>query len=157
MRSSLVLTAVVAVASLGCGGLMGYGKEVGSTPVMNGAPFTVSYTAGNDQPHQLWLDYDLALSGDWKVTGSVDATAAGAPAGHWDLDFTDSGAPIVGQGSRDTLNSVESNINGSGSARGTIWLTALPAQPKGTTVDLAGTFTGGPQTAINSMRLVVTE
>jgi hypothetical protein len=95
------------------------------------------------------------LSGDWLVTGGVDASVGGKPVGHWDLDFKKDGGPM--SASRVTLNSGESEINGKGSAHGTIWLTKLPPQTAGTKVDLTGTFTAGPQTQINTMRLVVTE
>ena len=155
MRASGGVAAVLGLFGLGCSGMMGYGKEVASTPVNNASAFTVSYTPATDKPHQLWLDYDLTLNGDWLVTGDVDVAAAGTSIAHGSLDFKKEGSPM--SSSRVTLNSVESEMNGNGSARGTIWLKELPSQPAGTKVDVTGTFTAGPQTAVNSMRLVVTE
>ncbi len=150
-------TLVLVAAMLGCGGLMGYGKEVGFTTATNAAPFSLSYTPATNLPHQVWLDYDLTLNGDWKVTGNVDAATSGASAGTWTLDFTSDGSPIVGGSGRVTLNSFETNVNGSGSAKGTIYLFEIPGQPTGTPVDVTGTFTAGPSTTINSLRLVVTD
>ena len=156
MNRSLA-TFVLVVATLGCGGMMGYGNEVGSTAITSGAPLSVSYVPASNLPHQVWLDYDLTLNGDWKVTGNVDAFAAGAPVGSWVVDFTADGSPVQGGSGRVTLNSFETNVGGSGSAKGTIYLFEIPGSPTGTAVDLSGSFSAGPSTSINSMRLVVTD
>ena len=141
---------------LGCSGLMGYGTELGSTTIQPPGVFSMTVQTVSDEPHSLWLDYDVSFTGgDYDVTGTIEASTGGSSLASWPVTLNSTGSPVGG--GRLTLNSSNSNIMGKGSARATIFLVDLPKQAKGTSIDLNGSFTPMAGTTIHSLRLVVTD
>lgn len=148
--------AVVAVVSLGCAGLVGYGAEQARVPVTSGVGWGTSYTARSDAPHQLWLDYDLrSTGGRYSVNGPIDTSVGGAPGQSWAMNFTDTGSPV--SGGRVSYNGKSTSMVGNYSASGSIWLVELPAVPAGTVVDVSGLWTLAPNTTATQLDVVVTD
>jgi len=145
--------AVAVVFVLGCSGMMGYGEEISKTSISSGAPFTASVVTIADQPHQLWLNYDLTSAGDFEVDGSLEAKVGGKSIGQWTLQHRPGQPPIVGETSEFSLNTYQLGDRNSG----TVWMTELPAQPAGTTVEITGTWTAAPNTQVSILELIVTD
>jgi hypothetical protein len=154
--TTLAVLSCVSLLVLGCSGLMGYGTELGSTTIQPPGVFSLTVQTVSDEPHNLWLDYDVSFTGgDYQVTGTIDASSGGTNLASWPVNLNSAGAPIGG--GRLTLNASDSNIMGKGSARATIFLVDLPKQVQGTSIDLNGSFTPMAGTTIHSLRLVVTD
>lgn len=149
LRKSLV--AGLGVLVLGCGGMMGYGTEVGRTAVRSGKPVSLSYTAAHSEPHALWFAVDLKSSGAYGASGQLSAGST-----TWQVDLDKSGSPIVGESGRRTLNWTEVNAGKGTKARGKLYGTELPAVPAGTKVTLQGTLKLSPGTR-GKLELVVTD
>ncbi len=155
MRIAMALGALV--LALGCGGLMGFGNEMGRGQASSGTPFSFSFTTNTDQPHQLWLDYELTSTGPFEVTGPLEAKVNGQSVGTWTLDLRPDQAPIVGETTQMSMNSMNSSVNGNYTASATVWLTEVPAQPQGTTVEISGTWTAGASTTVTRLEPIATD
>ena len=148
--------ALGAVMALGCAGMMVYGKEQSAVTAQPGTPCSLNYQAADGEPHNLWLDYSVAYGGgDYSVTGPITATSGGNSLGSWTMNLSREGSPV--SGGRFVINSTSSSTGAQGNAKATIFLVELPAQPTGTAVTVAGTFSAGAGTTVHNLRLVVTD
>lgn len=143
------------VLATGVGGLLGPGEEVISTPISLGQPFTLTYVQDGDQKYEAWLEVDVSYSAGYNLTGTLLLSEGGAAFGQYTLNETGDGSPVTERSSSKRFNWVSSNINGSGSASGTVSLFPLPARTANGQVTISGTVQGSPGTTVNSIRLFV--
>ena len=143
---------------LGCSGVLGYGEEVGAATLASGQPFEVVFTPNAEalEGHTVWLSYNIDHSQPYRLHGSMELEQDGAVLQTWQVDFTKVGSPIVGESGRMTMNTSEAQINGKGSARGTVRMTALPKLGPGDAI-LRGTVSADAGTRFTNTRIVVTD
>jgi len=159
MRRAAASTAALALWSLlGCSGILGYGEELGASAVQSGQDFNIDFSPNSEalDGHTVWLSYNIDHNQPYRIQGSFELVQQEAVVETWQVDFTSNGSPVVGESGRYTMNTSESQVNGKGSARGTIRLTALPElldEPS----KLRGTLTADPGTRIQNTRVVVTD
>lgn len=150
--------ALVVWSGLGCSGIMGYGEELGASTVQSGQDFTIDFSPNPEalDGHTVWLSYNIDHKQPYRIQGSFELWQQDAVVQTWQVDFTNNGSPVVGGSGRFTMNTSESQINGKGSARGTIRLTALPALLDEPAV-VRGMLTADSGTRVQNTRVVVTD
>jgi len=118
------------------------GEEVASTPVTFNQPFTVSYVQQGSQKYAAWLEVDVSYTSGYRITGTVLLSENNAPFGQYTLDEDGEGCPVEERDDTTRWEWSSENLDGSGSAGGTVLLFPIPARAAGGTVTISGTFTG---------------
>lgn len=147
-----------AASLLGCMRLVGYGDEIAGADVALGAPFELAYTPKSNEPHQLWLSYDVEYQGgDFRLQGPFTAQRGTEALGSWTLALGAEGGPIEGVSSRKSLKTTTVTRNDQGSMSSTVHLVEVAGSPAGEPVMIRGTWTPAPGTTVKALRLVVTD
>ncbi|WP_428267722.1 hypothetical protein [Haliangium sp.] len=154
----IMLLVAVGGAVSGCNWLLGYGEEVAREQVSAGTPFEVTFTPQSDEPHQLWLAYDVAFQGeDFALQGPFEAAQDGETLGQWTLELATETGPVQGARSRRARNTVKILYEDRGTMKSTVRLVELPSLPAGHPVTIRGDWTTAPGTTANALELVVTD
>lgn len=142
----------------GCMRLFGYGDEIAGADIALDAPFEVAYTPKSNEPHQLWLTYDVEYQGsDFQLRGPFTAQRGTEALGTWTLALGAEEGPIEGVSSRKSLKTTTITSNDQGSMSSTVHLVELAGSTAGEPVMIRGTWTPAPGTTVKALRLVVTD
>ena len=132
----------------------GMGEEVVSTPITPGQPFSLSYIQSGSQKYKAWLEVDLTFSAGYSLSGNVLLSENNQPFGQYTVAEDGDGSAVQERDEVIRTGWTSSQVNGSGSASGTVSLFPLPARADGSTVTLSGTLNAPPGTT-GSIRLII--
>lgn len=133
------------------------GEEVGAADIALGQQFQVAYTQSGDTQYEIWLDVDVAYSQGYQLNGPINISVNNQHVGQYQLAETGDGSPIQGRNVSKRAPWSSTNLNGSGSASGKVFLFTLPAYDDGASISVWGTINGSPGLTPNRLRLMVTE
>ena len=151
----LLLACIAGGAFVATSGMFaGPGEEVVSTPITPGQPFTLSYVQSGSQKYKAWLEVDIAYTSGYSLSGTVLLSENNQPFGQYTVAETGSSSAVQERDDATRTSWTSTNVNGSGSASGTVSLFPIPSRGDGSTVTLSGTL-AAPAGTTGSIRLIV--
>lgn len=152
--------AALLLNGLACSGMMGTTYHTAS--VSPGTPTTINAAAPGDGTVSVWMNYDLShtkpASGDaWKVGGPIQVKHVGSVVHNDAVNYSDSRGPMQSGGSRVTLKTVEKNMNGVGSASGSVFLLKVPNVKAGEDVSVTTTLHVPPNVTVGKLELELSQ
>ncbi len=117
------------------------GRELGTTYVTPGMPFTLQYNQSGSEETRVWLDLDVSYTQGARFTGPLAVRVNGTPIAQYNVDFQAEGeckSPVREATSSVCYNWVSSNVNSNGSLSGQTRMFTIPAQPAGSTIQVSG-------------------
>ncbi len=157
VRARLSGIGATAALLLSCGGLIGYGTELGTVDVRAGSPFFIESEFVSEDAHRLWLEYDLDYFGfDYQVTGQITVAAEERELLRIPIDFTTKKGPVP-KAPKISMYKRERIEDGRRCESATVLISKLPIQPEGTPLTVTGTLTPARDTRFRQVRLVLTD